>query len=41
LQCDNFAHYVSPSNVASHLGWQAACGMARRDTGLLCPFCQS
>jgi len=41
LQCDNFAHYVSPSNVASHLGWQAACGMARRDTGLVCPFCQS
>ena len=38
LQCDNFAHFVSSPNVASHLGWQAACSMARRDTGLVWPL---
>jgi hypothetical protein len=36
LQCDDLAHYVSSLNVASHLGWQAACTEllpTRRDAG--------
>jgi hypothetical protein len=36
LQCNDLAHYVSSLNVASHLGWQAACTEllpTRRDAG--------
>jgi hypothetical protein len=44
LQCDDLAHYgQSPSNVASHFGWQAACTEllpTRRDAGLYGPCCR-